>query len=259
MVYSNMRSKLLGVRRIVLVFVFFMRLVWYVHTRRTLDEAKQGRGVVSCTTFSYWGACWSKVLVLIWYHMYVREDCYFWFFKEMFHFFSRYLVVGSRCDFFFGFNNMRRNTCRSGFVRYQAKTWKQPCVAFGGQGHDATVRQIASRNDYYGYTIVNCVWPQYSSIPQLACVLCNKLTTDAGWRRIYICVGQITIYLICRSSRYLTCRSEVLCRVCILQIQPRQHAVEHAVCVAPIPQRELDHTDQGYICPARASSCSGNR
>ena len=47
-----------------------------------LFEAKQGCGVVSCTTFSYWGACWSKVLVLIWYHTYVREDCYFWFFIE---------------------------------------------------------------------------------------------------------------------------------------------------------------------------------
>ena len=47
-----------------------------------LYEAKQGCGVVSRTTFSYWGACWSKVLVLIWYHMYVREDCYVWFFIE---------------------------------------------------------------------------------------------------------------------------------------------------------------------------------
>ena len=34
----------------------------------------------------------------------------------------RYLVVGSRYDFVFGFNSMRRNTCRSDFVRYQAKT-----------------------------------------------------------------------------------------------------------------------------------------
>ena len=36
----------------------------------------------------------------------------------------------------------------------------------------------------------------------------------------------------------------MLCRVCTLQIQPRQHALEHAVYVGPIPQRELDHTDQ---------------
>ena len=50
----------------------------------------------------------------------------------------------------------------------------------------------------------------------------------------------------------LTCRAEVLCWVCILQIQPRQHALEHAACVAPIPQRELHHTDQGFICPERA-------
>ena len=34
------------------------------------------------STVSYWGASWSKVLVLIWYRMYVREDCYFWFFIE---------------------------------------------------------------------------------------------------------------------------------------------------------------------------------
>ena len=40
----------------------------------------------------------------------------------------------------------------------------------------------------------------------------------------------------------LACRSEVLCRVCILQIQPKQHALDNAVCVAPIPQRGLDHT-----------------
>ena len=80
---------------------------------------------------------------------------------------------------------MRRNTCRSDFVRYQAKTWKRPCVAFRGQGN-AAVRQIASMNDSYGYIIVNCVWPHYSSISQLAGVFCNKLTADAGWRRICI-------------------------------------------------------------------------
>ena len=48
-----------------------------------LYEAKQGCGVVACTNFSYWDASWSKVLVLIWYHIHVREDCYFWFFLEM--------------------------------------------------------------------------------------------------------------------------------------------------------------------------------
>ena len=130
------------------------------------------------STFSHWCACWSKLLVLTWYHMYVREDCYFWCFIEIrVSFFSGYLVVGSRyVRFFFGFykknitkwktsavsttdwmvetqlcklrstsdtfvsceydrfNNMRCNTCRWDFVRYQAKTWKQPCVAFRSQG-----------------------------------------------------------------------------------------------------------------------------
>ena len=105
--------------------LFLCICIFLWHNRRTLYEAKQGCGVVSSTTFSYRGACWSKVLILIWYHTYVREDCYFWFFIEIFHFLSRYLVVGSRYVFFFGFNNMRRNTCRSDFVRYQAKTWKR--------------------------------------------------------------------------------------------------------------------------------------
>ena len=74
---------------------------------------------------------------------------------------------------------MRRNTYRSDFVRYQGKMWKQPCVAFRGQG-DAAVRQIASMNDSYGYTIVNCVWPHYSSILQLAGVVCISQLTQAG-------------------------------------------------------------------------------
>ena len=72
---------------------------------------------------------------------------------------------------------------------------------------------------------MNCVWPHYGDISHLAGIFCN-----------------ISI---------LTCRSEVLCKVCILQTQPRQHALEHAVCVASIPQRELDHKDQGYICPEK--------
>ena len=132
--------------------------------------------------------------------MYVRIVTLDFSSKHVFHFFSRYLVVDSSYDFFFGFNNMRRNTCRSDFVRCQAKTWKQPCVAFRGQG-DAAVRQIASMSDSYGYTIVKCVWPHYSSISQLAGVFCNKFTADAGWRRICIYVGQITIHVSCRSSR----------------------------------------------------------
>ena len=37
-----------------------------------------------------------------------------------------------------------------------------------------------SMNDSYGYTIVKCVWPHYSTISQLAGVFYNKLTADAG-------------------------------------------------------------------------------
>ena len=81
----NIRSKSIGLRRIIVVFICIFgatriipgichtcSYIWYVHTRRTWYEAKQRRCVVSCTTFSYWGACWSKILVLIWYHMHVH-------------------------------------------------------------------------------------------------------------------------------------------------------------------------------------------
>ena len=53
-------------------------------------------------------------------------------------------------------------------------------MAFRGQG-DAAVRQIASMNDSYGYTIiVKCVWPHYSSISQLAGVfVTNSQLTQA--------------------------------------------------------------------------------
>ena len=46
----------------------------------------------------------------------------------------------------------------------------------------------------------------------------------------------------------LTCRSEVLHRICREQIQPRKHVLDH-----------VDHTDQGCICPERSRSSGGNR
>ena len=44
----------------------------------------------------------------------------------------------------------------------------------------AGVRQIASMNDSYGLTIVNSLWPRYSSISQLAGVfVTNSQLTQA--------------------------------------------------------------------------------
>ena len=109
-------------RRIILVLIcmfyangtrYFLRvLVWYIHTRRTFYEAKQGCGVMSCTSFSYWGACWSKILVLtyIFVCMYVRIVTFDFSLKYfIFLVGTWYLVVGSGYDFVFSFNNMRRN------------------------------------------------------------------------------------------------------------------------------------------------------
>ena len=35
----------------------------------------------------------------------------------------------------------------------------------------------------------------------------------------------------------------MLCRVCLVQIQPRKHTVDDADYTAPTRQRELDHAD----------------
>ena len=116
---SNMRSKLVGLQRIILVFIriFYATrthaysydtyiLVWYVVWSKTRMRCGLLYYILLVT---YWGACWSKVLVLIWYHMYVRKDCCFWFFIEIFYFYGRYLVVGSRYDFCFGFYKKLKN------------------------------------------------------------------------------------------------------------------------------------------------------
>ena len=35
----------------------------------------------------------------------------------------------------------------------------------------------------------------------------------------------------------------MLCRICEVQIHPGKHVLDHAGCMAPTRQRELDHTD----------------
>ena len=42
----------------------------------------------------------------------------------------------------------------------------------------------------------------------------------------------------------LTCRRDMLCRICVVQIQPRKHVPDHAGYTAPTRQHELDHTDR---------------
>ena len=51
----------------------------------------------------------------------------------------------------------------------------------------------------------------------------------------------------------------MLCRICIVQIQPRKYVLYHADHTAPTRQHELDHTDQEYICPERSRARSGHR
>ena len=62
---------------------------------------------------------------------------------------------------------------------------------------DAAVRQIASMNYSYGYTIVNCLWPRYSSISQLAGVFCNKLiATQADDVFVYMSDRKRSMYYV---------------------------------------------------------------
>ena len=51
----------------------------------------------------------------------------------------------------------------------------------------------------------------------------------------------------------LTCRYEMLCGICVAQIQPRKHVLDDARHTAPTRQHEPDHTDHGYICPERST------
>ena len=50
-----------------------------------------------------------------------------------------------------------------------------------------------------------------------------------------------------------------MCRICIVQIQPRKHILDRAEYTAPTRKHEQDHTGQEYICPETSRSCCGNR
>ena len=90
-------------------------------------------------------------------------------------------------------------------------------------------------------------------------VLCSSLR----------CNSRLTIIIIVCTTRRtnqidhdldhldLTFRCEVLCRICIVQIQPRKHALGNADYMAPTRQHELEiipGTDQESICPQRSRS-----
>ena len=42
----------------------------------------------------------------------------------------------------------------------------------------------------------------------------------------------------------------------VVQIQPRKLVLDHADCMAPTRQHELDHTYQEFICPEGSRSRS---
>ena len=41
----------------------------------------------------------------------------------------------------------------------------------------------------------------------------------------------------------------MLCKICVVQTQPRKYVLDHAGYTAPTLQHELDHTDQESIGP----------
>ena len=166
-----------------------------------LFEAKQGCGVVSCTTFSYWGACWSKVLVLIYMISYVRTwGLLLLIFHWNISFFFRNLVVGSRYHVFFSFS-ITCGPTNAGRILFDIK-WKRENSRMWP--FRVRVMLLLDRSRSWMILTGTPLWiacGHTSSTSQLDGVYCNKLTADAGRRRICIYVGQITIYALCRSSR----------------------------------------------------------
>ena len=65
--------------------------------------------------------------------MYVRIVTFDFSLRYVFHLFSQHLVVGIWYDFFFGFNNMRRNTCRSDFSDTKRKRENSRAWPFEGR------------------------------------------------------------------------------------------------------------------------------
>ena len=76
---------------------------------------------------------------------------------------------------------------------------------------------------------------------------------SAVWEDEVIHIGQTTI----QHSWILICRYDILCRIRIVQIQPKKHILDHADFTTSIRQHELDHTDQESICPEVSASFSG--
>ena len=86
------------------------------------------------------------------------------------------------------------------------------------------------------------------------------LTSDIGHvpskRFPFICLDLSTLICAVWPINSSFCRVEMLCRICVVQIQPRKHGLDHADYTVPTRQHELDHTDhtdhtdQEYICPA---------
>ena len=54
-----------------------------------------------------------------------------------------------------------------------------------------------------------------------------------------------------RPTKIITCRYDMLFRICIVQIQPTQHAPCHAYSTARTGQHELDHKRPGNLSPLK--------
>lgn len=76
--------------------------------------------------------------------------------------------------------------------------------------------------------------------------------------------GQVMIYLCTDHLDHLqwvqTCRCEMLCRICIVQIRPRKHVLDHVDFTVSTRQYELliNTTDQESICSEISRSCIGS-
>ena len=71
----------------------------------------------------------------------------------------------------------------------------------------------------------------------------GSVDQETGERSVEHCtrrhVEQIMIYMV----YIVTCRTEMLCRICVAQIQPRKDVLDHIGYTVPFRKHEVDHTD----------------
>ena len=88
-------------------------------------------------------------------------------------------------------------------------------------------------------------WYQVRGIVSASCLVMKSI----AWYQGMQLVTPQTDHDVLVDHLFLTCRCESLCRICIVQIQPRKHVINCADYAGPTRQHELDHTASRIYLP----------